>query len=147
MEHAELQDGLDQTISTIGYRIYLVQAEISQQIHREKAMPITLTLSNDGIAPLYYNWPTTLDLFDADGNTVSTHQLPSDLRKVLPGEFYDVTDTIPLDHLKNGTYSIGIAIRDPITYQPAVKSANENPRHDLIQYIGSFEVKRFADFN
>ena len=49
---------------------------------------------------------------------------------------------MPVGNLKNGKYSIGIAIIDPLTSQPAVKFSNENARQDLIQYIGSFEVKR-----
>jgi hypothetical protein len=48
---------------------------------------------------------------------------------------------MPIGDLEKGTYSIGTAIIDPITGQPGVKLANENPRSDLIQYIGSFEVK------
>jgi hypothetical protein len=65
------------------------------------------------------------------------------MRKVLPGKFYDVPFTMPVGGLKNGMYSIGIAIIDPITDQPGVKFANENTRQDLIQYIGSFEVKKY----
>jgi hypothetical protein len=147
VENAQLQHGLDQVLSTIGYRIYLNRAQIQKTIPLDKSMTITLTFSNDGIAPIYYNWPTRLYLFDANKNTVSTYPFPVDLRNVLPRKFYDVTYTLPIEHLKNGTYSIGIAILDPITGQPAVKFANENPRQDLIQYIGSFEVKRFPGFN
>jgi hypothetical protein len=69
------------------------------------------------------------------------------MRKVLPGKFYDVPFTIPVGGLKNGIYSIGIAIIDPITDQPGVKFANENTRKDLIQYIGSFEVKKLLNPN
>jgi hypothetical protein len=64
---------------------------------------------------------------------------------VLPGESYHVFVKIPVANLKNGTYSIGIAIIDPITRQPGVKFANENTRQDLIQYIGSFEVKKLLN--
>ena len=49
---------------------------------------------------------------------------------------------MPVGNLKNGIYSLGLAIIDPITGQPAIKFGNKNARQDLIQYIGSFEVKR-----
>jgi hypothetical protein len=145
VENVQLQSGLDEVLSTIGYRIYLERVEMPRTVLLEKRMPITLTFSNDGIAPLYYNWQTRLYLFDSKGNTVRTYSLPMDLRKVLPGMLYDVAETMPLNNLPNGTYSVGIAIIDPMTDQPAVRFANENTRQDLIQYIGSFEIKRFPD--
>jgi len=137
-----LQVGIDQVITTIGYRIYIDHVQMQRWIYYARNMNIRFTLSNSGIAPMYYNWPSQIYLFDEKGISISTHLLAMDLRKVLPGEFYDIALKVPVGNLKNGTYSIGIAIIDPITGQPAVKFGNKNARQDLIQYIGSFEVKR-----
>lgn len=136
------QDGINQVIATIGYRIYLDRVQMSRRVLYGKSMRIIFTFSNDGIAPMYYNWPTQLYLLDRKGNILTTYQLHMDVRKMLPGKTYEVSFKMPVADLKNDTYSIGIAIIDPITRQPGVKFANENSRQDLIQYIGSFEVKR-----
>ncbi|MEA3349001.1 MAG: DUF4832 domain-containing protein, partial [Chloroflexota bacterium] len=99
-----------------------------------------LAFSNAGIAPIYYDWPTRIYLFDENGDILTTYSLEMDLRKVLPGELHQVEFLVPVDKLENGTYKIGIAIIDPITAQPAVKLAMQNIRQDMIQEIGSFEV-------
>lgn len=140
-----LQEGIDKTLTTLGYRIYICDVQMPQKIRYGKSAAVTLTFSNDGIAPIYYNWPASLYLFDESGNILSTHEMPMDIRKVLPDEKYSVTVHVPIDNRENGKYSIGIAILDPLTNQPAVRLANKNKRSDLIQYIGAFEIKRFFE--
>lgn len=141
-----LQNGLDQVMATIGYRIYLAQVRMPRRVVSGKDMEIRLTFSNNGIAPMYYNWPTRLYLLDRNGSTISSHETKIDLKSILPAQFYDVAIQMPLGNLEKGTYSIGIAIIDPMTGQPAVRFANENTRQDLIQYVGSFEVRNLFDW-
>ncbi len=141
------QAGIDQVLTIIGYRIYIDHVQMPRWVLYGNNINIKFTFSNSGIAPMYYNWPSKVTLFDEKGNTITTYQPQMDLRKVLPGIFFDVTFNMPVGDLKNGTYSIGIAIIDPINGQPGVKFANENIRIDLIQYIGSFEIKRLFNPN
>src|SRR6266542_4662715 len=129
-------------MATIGYKVYLDHVQMPRRVLYGKYINIAFTFSNQGIAPMYYNWPSQIYLLDERGNSISNYSLSMDLRKLLPGGSYDFAFKIPVGNLKNGTYSIGIAILDPITGQPGVKFANKNLRQDLIQYIGSFEVKR-----
>ena len=136
-----LQAGIDQVLTLIGYRLYIDNVQMPRWVLYDKAINVTFTFSNNGIAPIYYNWPIMVYLFDEKGNTILAYQPQTDLRKVLPGSFFDVTFKMPIGDLEKGTYSIGAAIIDPITGQPGVKLANENTRNDLIQSIGSFEVK------
>ena len=136
-----LQAGIDQVLTIIGYRLYIDHVQMPRWVLHDKAINITFTFSNNGIAPMYYNWPIMVYLFDEKGNTILTYRPQTDLRKVLPGSFFDVTFKMQIGDLEKGTYSIGMAIIDPITGQPGVKIANENARNDLIQFIGSFEVK------
>jgi hypothetical protein len=138
-----LQSGLDQVMATIGYRLFVDNVQIPRRVYLGHGLTLHCTLSNNGIAPIYYNWPTYFYLFDKNSETVATVKAEIDLRQVLPGTLYDFHIRLPVDNLKNGTYSIGVAIVDPITNQPAVKFANENSRMDLIQELGSFEVRKF----
>jgi len=142
-----LQYGIDQVMSTIGYRLYLDHVEMPKYVFTGGDVKVTLTFSNNGIAPISYNWPTRMYLFDKSGNTVSTYEPSLDLRKFLPGGFYNVHINVPIRDLKDGIYSLGIAIIDPITDQPGVKFTNKNARQDLILAMGSFEVKRLFSSN
>lgn len=140
---SRLQSGIDQVLATIGYRLYIDHVQMPRWIHYGKDINIRFSFSNNGIAPFYYNWSSQLYLLDEKGNILATHPFEIDFRNVLPGDLFNVASKMPLGDLKNGIYSIGIAIIDPITGEPSVKFANQNARQDLIQYIGSFEVKRF----
>lgn len=135
-----LQSGLDRVLTTIGYRIYLDQVRMPRLVRYGRNIKITFTFSNDGIAPMYYNWPTRLLLFDENGDMIQTYTLDVDLRQILPGQLRDVDTVVPVGFLTNGSYSIGVAILDPLTDLPAVEFANENLREDLIQDVGSFDV-------
>jgi hypothetical protein len=137
---SSLQAGIDQVLSTIGYRLYMEKAEMPLIVKFDKAIQVKLSFSNDGIAPFYYNWPTLIYLFDESGKTIGTYPLAMDLRKILPGRINDVSFDLPVSTFEDGTYSIGFAIIDPLTGKPGVKLANESARNDLIQVVGTFEV-------
>lgn len=137
-----LQTGIDQVLATIGYRISVDQVQMPRQILYGRTIKIRFTFLNYGIAPMYYNWPSRAYIWDDDGTIVETHPLQIDFRNILPEKSYNVNCVLPIFDLENGTYSLGIAIVDPITGEPGVQFANENTRNDLIQYIGSFEVRR-----
>ena len=105
-------------------------------------MQVNILFGNNGIAPIYYNWPTVLFVFDDNGSLVYQQPLQIDLREVLPGKFISATTSIPnLLKLKNGTYTLGIGINDSITNQPAIQFAMRNKRDDLIFQLGMFELR------
>ncbi len=137
-----LQAGIDQVLSTMGYRLYIDHVEMPLSVKFGREIQIKFSFSNDGIAPFYYEWPTRVYLYDESGKTISAYPMQMDLRKILPDQVYEMTFLLPVSSLGNGKYTIGFAIIDPLTSQPGVKLANENARADLIQEIGTFEVKR-----
>lgn len=135
-----LQNGIDQVLSTIGYRLYVDHVEMPISVKFGNEIQFTFVFSNDGIAPFYYEWPTILYLFDENGSTIGSYPIHIDLRKILPGQMYEAPFVLPVNSLENGKYSVGIAIIDPITGRPGVKLANESVRDDLIIEMGSFGV-------
>lgn len=141
---SSLQPGVDRALAAIGYRLYLAGVELPRRVHFGKNVHIQLTFANDGIAPMYYNWPVQVYVWDEKGNFIESLLLQMDLRQVLPGKPLEVAVDLPAGQLGNGTYSLGIAILDPLTRQPAVRLANQSSRPDLIQVLGSFEVKRIV---
>jgi Domain of unknown function (DUF4832) len=141
-----LQSGIDRTMSTIGYRLYIDNVEMPRFVKFGEDIQVKFGFSNDGIAPFYYKWPTKVYLFDESGKTISIYPMQMDLRQILPGQVYVVPFMLPVKNLVNGKYMIGFAIIDPLTGQPGVKVANENTRKDLIQVVGSFEVRWLFNF-
>ena len=138
--NSKLGSGINQVLERVGYRIYIQQAQMPRRLFLERQMRLTLIFANDGAAPMYYNWPVQLVLFDKDGAERKTYQPKMDLRRILPGTPYRVTFVLPLGRLEKGIYTLGFAILDPHTGQPAVRLAMPNPRGDLIQEIGWFKV-------
>lgn len=136
-----VQAGIDQVLEHLGYRIYIEQAEMPRRLFLERQIHITLHFANDGAAPIYYNWPVKVFLFDIDGIVAKTYRPKMDLRRILPGASYRVSFSVPVGRLEEGIYTLGFAILDPLTDQPAVRLAMANPRGDLIQEIGKFEVR------
>lgn len=141
-----MQAGVDQALSTIGYRIYIEKAELPLFVKFRREIQVTLYFSNAGIASFYYNWPTRIYLYDEHGEAIGSYSLEMDIRKILPGQVYDVSLAIPVDALASGRYSLGFAILDPLTGKPGVKLANESARQDLIQEVGTFEVDWLFDY-
>jgi hypothetical protein len=137
---SSLQAGLDQVMSTIGYRLYIAKAEMPLVVKFGRDIKVKLSFSNAGIAPFYYNWQTVMYLFDESGKTIETFPLTMDLREILPDRMTEVSFTLPVSALENGKYSLGFAIIDPLTGKPGVKLANESARQDLIQMVGTFEI-------
>ena len=141
----DLQNGIDQVLSTLGYRIYVQQIQMPRWVWFEKNILLQIEFGNNGIAPIYYNWPTNLYILDSNGRLIYVSQINVDLRKIIPGELYKVSAHLPVDNLEKGAYSVGIAIVDPDTNLPAVHLAMDNTRSDNIFVLGSFEVKKMFD--
>lgn len=141
-----LQAGIDEVLSVIGYRLYISRVETPTVVRFHHSIKVKIEFSNSGIAPFYYPWKVYLYLFDEEGNIAKKDLLPIDVRRILPGQTFSISYLLPSKNLDNGTYTIGIAIIDPLTNAPGIRLANNNERTDLIQQIGSFQVKWIDNF-
>lgn len=113
----------DELVRRMGYQFRLDELVLPRTIRR--GQPITLTLSgtNEGVAPFYYPWQVRLALLTADGTASETLPLPRfDVRKWQPGKF-TATDSLRLTS-PLGAYRLSIGIVDPWTNRPAVGFAN-----------------------
>jgi hypothetical protein len=141
-----LQTGLDRVLTTLGYRLYIVSTEMPSIINYGREVEIKINISNAGIAPFYYDWVVKLYLLDEAGEIVRSYPISLDLKEIIPNEIYTLSSTIDIVGLENQKYIVGFAIIDPFTGMPGVKLANQSTRNDLMQEIGSFEIKKiFGD--
>jgi hypothetical protein len=136
-----IQSGVDRVLGRIGYRIYVSTVKMPLRIREGSDLNISISLANNGVAPIYYNWPAQVYVIDGGGNLRKTFQPELDLRKILPGQPISVSLSLPLDELEAGSYTVGLAILDPISQEPAVQLVMPNPRNDLVQELGTFEIK------
>lgn len=141
-----LQYGIDRVLSILGYRIFVEQVQMPKWVYLKKNVHVQITFANNGIAPMYYNWPVHLYLLDENGEVVISSQIDMDIREILPGNRNRVSMDVPLAGVKNGRYSLGVAIVDPQTQQPAVQFALKSNRKDFIYELGKFEFFRVLNF-
>jgi len=142
VQGSPLQLGIDQVLSTIGYRLSIDQVEMPLVVNYSKDIQIKISFRNDGVAPFYYEWPVQVYLFNEKGELLRYFPVQMDVRKILPNQIYNIDVNIPIGIFGSGKYTVGFAILDPITNLPGIKMANENPRKDLIQEVGTFEIIR-----
>jgi hypothetical protein len=137
-----LQAGLDRVMARIGYRIYVQEVRLPFTVRAgpRSSMQVSIRFANDGVAPLYSNWPARFYVHGPDGDVRLQFLARLDVREIQPGRPYTVTIDFPLRGLNAGTYALGFAITDPTSRRPAVRLAMGNPRKDFVQELARFEV-------
>ena len=97
--------------------------------------------NNKGVAPFYYDWPIEFSLADSSGKVAASFILDDiKLNEILPGKTsINLTIEIP-EKLKQGTYTLCIAILDPSTSEPGVQFAIEGKRADGRYELDSIQV-------
>ena len=126
-------EGADLIREELGYRYYISRMEIRRS-HGPGQMQVELTWENTGIAPIYWDWPVTLYVYDGDGNLRHQEETGLRLSKLLPGETAETLSQIPFtEDLEKGC-QIGIGITDP-QKRVSLYLAMESERRDQIQII------------
>jgi hypothetical protein len=126
-------------IRSSGYR-YSINTVSLGALWRGKSVPVTVTMTNSGVAPTYDDWMVQLRLTDATGKRAWTRTLPIDLRKHLPGtRTYTTYVTVPTT-LSNTTYTVSLGVRDRQVYSPEMSLANGLRRADGSYTLGSVVV-------
>ena len=103
------------TIRSSGYRYYLSKVTMKPLV-RGTTVPVTVTMSNLGVAPTYEDWNVHLRLTDANGKRIWTKYLWVDLKKVLPGTQSITSKVTVPSTLPRGTYTASLAVVDKEGY-------------------------------
>ena len=123
-------------IRSSGYRYYLSKVTVGA-ILRGKTLPVTVTMSNLGVAPTYDGWSVQLWLMDSAGRKVWAKALAVDLRRILPGTKTATTYLTVPTALPKGTYTATIAVVDKLGYAPPMYLSNYTRRADGSYTLGS----------
>ncbi|MDP4143617.1 MAG: DUF4832 domain-containing protein [Bacillota bacterium] len=137
-----LQENFNKFLKTIGYRFVLSEVSAPSTTNSNKAVLVTITVKNIGIAPFYYKWPVSIYLLYLDGKIISKTTLTEDIRNWLPGSHTFSTKISIPSAIKPGNYMLAISIDDPSTERPAVDFANYGRFPEGYFYLISIRVKK-----
>ncbi len=136
----DLQTYFDQALSTMGYRFTLHKTSILPDEINPKKLMITIELENEGIAPIYENWPVQLFLINSSNQIIETYDLDVSIMNWTPGKHTIQTEISLKKSVNNLT--LGIAILDPATNQPAIRFANDDEIIPFVYKIGNINSKK-----
>ena len=105
-------NGSGMILRNVGYCFYLSRLQTTVDFIRDDLV-FSLSFTNVGNAPFYWDWPVTMYVFDDQKECIREQKLDLSLSRVLPGTTVTVTGTVPYsDSLLKG-YSVGISINSP----------------------------------
>jgi hypothetical protein len=96
----------------LGYRLYISELTTRYSYAKDRIL-VDLTWENAGQAPMYWDWPVTLYVYDRDGNLEYWETVDIKLSEVFPGHSVTTRSTIPFTDLFRQGFRIGIGITNP----------------------------------
>jgi hypothetical protein len=104
----------------LGYDLRVTSARVSLPSDGSPA-ELDLRVSNEGVAPFYYDWP--IDVAVLEGNAVvQTWHPPWRLTALLPGSVTELSTTMNVPQLSSGgPYTIGVRVLNPLAQGPALR--------------------------
>lgn len=121
----------------LGYRYY-ISGMSTQYSFSEGELEVKMTWENTGIAPIYWDWPVTMYVYNAEGEVKYWETIEISLSELYPGKTVETVSTIPFtDEFRQG-YQIGIGITDP-DEKEHITLAMETEKKGDIQIIYTYE--------
>jgi len=105
---------------SLGYELQVVQATAAL---KGRALEVSVTLTNRGVAPFYANWPVQLLAVGSDG-AESAAQLPFALNTLLPATASTESATLDLAKLPSGGVHLLLGIPNPLKTGRPLRFAN-----------------------
>ena len=119
VRNRNLQSALDTVLSGIGSRLRITEAHL-------EGTRLSLEVTNDGIAPFYYDWPLAVAVTDLQGER-AVLKTDLDIRTLLPGKTGTASVLLPSE---KDWQCLEAGILDPMTGQPAMKLAMKTAFRD-----------------
>lgn len=149
-----IDKGAEQVQRELGYRYVMNDFTYTTQVEPGGQFDVSFTVTNDGSAPMYYNWPVQVSLRDPDTNEIVWADTFDnvDIREWQPGSGYPAFNnqkagswssqiheytTAPVPTAETGTftlpadlpqkdYAVQLAVLDPGGNVPSLRFAMEN---------------------
>jgi hypothetical protein len=124
----------------MGYELY---ASTTELLVAGGNLSVTLTVTNIGIAPFYYDWPVELGVLDSANQLVMTLTTDWKLTRVLPGDPNCLWKcSVNLRRLAIGKYHVVLRVANPLQAGPPLRFANRNQDRHLHGWLTLGEFQR-----
>ena len=126
----------------MGYELHVATADLA--IAGSK-LTVTLSITNTGVAPFYYDWPVELGALDAAGALAATWPTAWKLTSIQPGEApVRWQHEADVSGLRPGTYRLLLRVPSPMTGGKPLRFANQTQDQDREGWLtlGSFDVRQ-----
>lgn len=132
----------------LGYEFYIESVSYDPYIEGTiKNMTLSVNIKNIGCAPIYYDWPVTIELLNNYGNVMVEHTTDWDIRQIAAdGKSYTFTTTIPLTSLKKGIYTIALRVKNPLSNGNPIRFSNETQHRDGLMMLGQLGYRTTSKF-
>lgn len=135
---AGCEEGIEAVLKTLGYRLRMEQASyMAPQPDREGSL--TLTWTNDGVAPMYWDWPVYLYFLDGEQQLLGKYPVELETTGLLPGEKRETVTSLSLNPLTEKAAYLCVGIEDPLTEKPAVSLAMNTEEIDRMAVLYHWE--------
>lgn len=109
--------GFNTLLDNMGYKLAVTHAQLVGVNSSE--LKLTMKWANNGVAPMYWNWPVSIFVRDAEGNVLSKTPVQLALTSLLPGSQPTTETLLPMpEDYENCSY--WLAIEDPMTGKACV---------------------------
>ena len=105
-------NGSEMILRNVGYCIYLNRLQNTVDYIDDELL-FHFTFANIGVAPLYWDWPVRMYVYDKGGSCIKEQILDLKLSELLPGKEITTIGRVPYSRELLKGYSIGIAITSP----------------------------------
>jgi hypothetical protein len=135
----EWRPQVDRWLQRMGYRFALRKFTYPRAVAAEGKLAFTSWWENQGVAPIYHEYPLALRLKGAARTEVLLTD--ADTRAWLPGDaVYDNAVFVPAG-MPAGDYELAIGMLDPETRKPAIKLAIEGRDAEGWYPVGRIQVR------
>jgi hypothetical protein len=125
----------------LGYELYVSNVTIVDA-RASEPLPVSLVISNTGVAPFYYDWPVQLGAFNTNNGLVQFWTTPWILSSVRPGD-NPVWSYSQTNHgMAPGQFKLLMRVANPLTNGAPLRFANQSQDADVPGWLtlGQFSI-------
>lgn len=137
----EAAANMEKLLKVMGYRLRVEKAVYPQSVIKGSPLKVEVTITNEGVAPFYFDWPVEFSLMDAGGRIAASSQANGLIQSWLPGQS-EAALSLPIPgDIAEGEYMLLAAILDPDQMTPGIKFAMDGRQPDGRYLLGSVNVR------